>query len=120
MACPLFLPISPLANFDDIYTGECAAQAGVSIPIDTLRRCCNAGYARKVCAHAAQVEADAFHFLIRANRDGVVTVAWSSERDHHPLGVGTFVITGDAQAGCAQVNDPLERQARACAAAYSR
>lgn len=115
MACPLFLPASPLADFEDIYAGECAAQPGVPIPIDTLRRCCNAGYARGACGHAAQSEVDAFRFLIKANRDGVIGVAWSSERDHHPIAVGTLLVTRDGEAA-----NPLESQARACVAAYFR
>jgi hypothetical protein len=115
MACPLFLPLSPLGDFEDIYGGACAAQPSATIPVETLRRCCNAGYAREACTHAAQADADAFRFLIRSNRDGVVAVAWSSERDHHPLAVGTFLVTGDDGS-----NDPLERQARACAAVYLR
>jgi hypothetical protein len=115
MACPLFLPSSPLTPLSDLYGGECAAEA-VVLTFDTLL-CCNAGYARDSCRRAAQSDADAFRFLIKANRDGVVDVAWSSERDHHPVAVGTLAVdcrTDTMPAG------PLERQARACAAAYFR
>ena len=42
--------------------------------------------------HAAQSDADAFRFLIKSNRDGVVEVAWSSERNHHPVAVGTLTV----------------------------
>jgi hypothetical protein len=115
MACPLFLPASPLAGFTDLQGGECATQPGALIPLDTLRRCCNTGYARATCEHAAQSDADAFRFLIKSNCDGVVGVAWSIERDHHPVAVGTLLVTGTAA-----VEGPLERQARACAAAYFR
>ncbi|MGA2712498.1 MAG: hypothetical protein ABSG41_05270 [Bryobacteraceae bacterium] len=115
MPCPLFLPASPLAGFTDFHGGECAAQPGALIPLDTLRRCCNTGYARATCEHAAQSDADAFRFLIKSNRDGVVGVAWSIERDHHPVAVGTFLVTSPFG-----VEGPLERQARACAAAYFR
>lgn len=115
MACPLFLPASPLADFEDAWNGACAAQPGVEIAVDTLRRRCNAGYARDACQHAACAEPDAFRFLITADRDGVVSVAWSSERDHHPLAVGTLLVTRDGEA-----TNPLESQARACAGAYLR
>jgi hypothetical protein len=122
MSCPLFLPASPLAGFaseasslGDLYGGECAAQPAALIPVDTLRRCCNAGYARTACEHAAQPDADAFHFLIKSQSDGVVQVAWSSERNHHPVAVGTLPVSGPGGSA-----DPLERQARAFAAAFFR
>jgi hypothetical protein len=115
MACPLFIPASPLIGFTDLYGGECAAEAGASIPVDVLRQCCNAGYARDFCRRAAQSAADVFRFAIKGNRDGVVDVAWSSERNHHPVAVGTLAVDcrTDATAG-----GPLERQARVYAAAY--
>lgn len=117
MACPLFLPVSPLTPLSDIYGGECAAEAGALVPVDVLRQCCNAGYARESCQRAGQSDADAFRFLIKANRDGVVDVAWSSERNHHPVAVGTLVV--DSKAGAAPT-EPLERQARVYAASYLR
>jgi hypothetical protein len=115
MPCPLFLPASPLAGFTNLHGGECAAQPDTLIPVDTLRRCCNTGYARAACTHAAQSDADAFRFLIKSNSNGVVGVAWSSERNHHPVAVGTLLVPGAASA-----DSPLERQARAYVAAYFR
>lgn len=115
MACPLFLPASPLAGFSDLYAGECAA-GSLAISDNTLRRCCNAGYARGVCTQAAQSEADAFRFLIKADHDGVIDVAWSSERNHHPVAVGTLAVNS-AVSGA---GGPLELQARAYAATYLR
>ena len=117
MACPLFLPASPLSPLEDLYGGECAGELGALIPVDVLRQCCNRGYARDSCKRAAQSEADAFRFLIRSNRDGVVDVAWSSERNHHPVAVGTLVVDGT---GSTTESGPLERQARAFASAYLR
>jgi hypothetical protein len=122
MSCPLFLPVSPLAGFaseasslGDFYGGECAVQPAALIPVDTLRRCCNAGYGRALCEHAARSDADAFHFLIKSRNDGVVQVAWSSERNHHPVAVGILPVSGPSDSA-----DPLERQARAFASAYFR
>src|SRR5579863_8150105 len=92
MPCPLFLPASPLTGFTNLDGGECAAQPDTLIPVDTLRRCCNAGYARAACAHAAQSDADAFQFLIKSNSDRVAAVAWSIERNHHPVAVGTMAV----------------------------
>ena len=116
MACPLFLPSSPLAGFSDLYNGACAADIGAAIPADTLRHCCNAGYARGFCERAAQSDADAFRFAIKANRSTAIDVAWSSERNHHPVAVGMVTVNGAAVAEAS----PLERQARVYADAYLR
>jgi hypothetical protein len=116
MACPLFVPASPLTGFADLYGGECAAEAGALIPVDVLRQCCNAGYARDSCRRAAQSDADVFRFAVKANRDGVIDVAWSSERNHHPVAVGTLAV--DCRTAVCPKEDPLERQARVYAAAY--
>jgi len=115
MACPLFLPAAPLAGFSDVCGGECAADPGAPIADATLRKCCNAGYARECCTHAAQAESDVFRFAIKAHRGAAVDVAWSSERNHHPLAVGTLTI-GEESA----TEGPLERQARVYAMAYLR
>jgi hypothetical protein len=117
MACPLFLPASSLTPLEDLYGGECAGELGALIPVDVLRQCCNAGYARDSCKRAAQSDADAFRFLIRANRAGIVDVAWSSERNHHPVAVGTLAVDCN---GSITETGPLERQARAFASAYLR
>jgi hypothetical protein len=111
------MPASPLTPLEDIYGGGCAAETDALIPVDVLRQCCNAGYARDSCGRAAQSDADAFRFLIKANRDGVVDVAWSSERNHHPIAVGTLTV--DCRNRSMQTG-PLELQARAYAAAYLR
>jgi hypothetical protein len=117
MACPYFLPAAPLAGLNDLYNGTCAADAGSPISSDLLRSCCNNGYAREVCNRAAQSDADAFRFLIKADQGGTVDVAWSSERNHHPVAVGNLSFPHQAvQMATTQtataVNTPLERQAR--------
>ena len=116
MACPLFLPSSPLAGFSDLYAGTCVVDDCAPIPADTLRRHCNAGYARGCCERAAQSDSDSYRFAIKANRGGAVDVAWSSERNHHPVAVGILTVNGTA----ASTVSPLERQARVYAEAYLR
>jgi hypothetical protein len=116
MACPLFLPSSPLAGFSDLYAGECSADIGANIQAHTLRQCCNTGYARGCCERAARAEADVFRFAIKANRAGAVDVAWSSERNHHPVAVGMLTVNG----AVAPDASPLERQARVYADAFLR
>jgi hypothetical protein len=124
MACPLFLPASPLTGFHseaaplgDLYGGKCAADADALIPLDVLRRCCNAGYARDTCERAAQSDTDAFRFLIKAAHGGIIDVAWSSERNHHPVAVGTLAVNSAASEAALS---PLERQASAYASAFVR
>jgi hypothetical protein len=124
MACPLFLPAAPLKGYapeatplGELYDGRCAADPGDVIPPGTLRLCCNRGYARDVCGRAATASADAFRFIVRADDGDAVTVAWSSERDHLPVEVGIIPVVAMRSAA---PDNPLELQARACAAAYRR
>ena len=99
MACPLFIPTTPLgetglvmAPLGDLFGGHCSADPGAAIDPDTLRRCCNFGYARGHCARADKSEADAVRLLVRGERGNVVEIAWSVERDHHPVAVGIIEI----------------------------
>jgi len=99
-----------------IFNGDCASEAFHVIPAETLRECCNRGYARGSCEKAARVDPDAARFLVRSDQDGRIEVAWATERNHHPVAVGTLRISADEPAG----TEPLERQARAFADAYLR
>jgi hypothetical protein len=118
--CPLFLPDQPKGGY---FPGRCSADPLTEISFDKLRLCCNRGYARAVCAHAATAEADAAQLLIQSDREGVVSVAWSLERNHHPLSVGVIAVTsGQATSGPdtprQDTGTPLETQARALVSAY--
>ncbi len=123
MACPLFVPEAPLgavspesAPLGDLFAGRCSADPAAAISSETLRRCCNRGYARTACERASLAEADAHRFLVKADDGHSVTVAWSSERDHLPLATGYAVVRNESTAA----TDPLAAQARACATAYRR
>jgi hypothetical protein len=98
----------------DFYTGGCSADPATPLSIEKLTRCCNPGYARTVCAHAATAEADSHRFLVTSDDGGLVEIAWASERDHHPIAVGTLRIARELPAAAG----PLEHQARACALTY--
>src|ERR1035437_2028364 len=125
MAFPLFIPSSPLGQLvsiamplGDLYGGECAADTSAVITPETLRRYCNFGYARGHCERASQSDADAARFLVKAERGGVVEIAWAVERNHHPVAVGTMEIAPGGTGATA--GDTLARQAHACAGAYLR
>jgi len=124
MACPLFIPTSPLgelvavaAPLGDLYGGHCAADRLAVIEPATLRRYCNFGYARGCCPRAAQSDADAARFMVRAARGSVVDIAWAVERNHHPVAVGCMEIE---TLGPVKGDDLLARQAHACARSYIR
>jgi len=106
MACPFFLPNSPLTGFSDVYSGRCAAGDSISISHDLLEHGCNNGYARETCVHASRSESDVFRFLVKAHCNGIIEVAWSSERNHHPVAVGSLSIDQTIEP-----DTPLERQA---------
>jgi hypothetical protein len=128
MACPLFIPSSPLgdlataaAPLGDLYAGRCAASPEAEIEQGTLRRCCNLGYARRHCGRAAQADSDAVRVLVRADDGRQVQVAWAIERDHHPVAVGVEtveVVAGEATGSGGLT--ALAAQVRACAASYAR
>ena len=125
MACPLFIPSTPLGELvsvatplGDLYCGNCAADPAAFIDPDTLRRYCNFGYARGHCERAARSDADAVRLMVRADRGNVVEIAWAVERNHHPVAVGNMEIEPGLPAEPAA--DVLTRQAHACAAAYAR
>jgi hypothetical protein len=128
MACPLFIPSAPLgdlvtapAPLGDLYAGRCAASPDAEIESETLRRCCNLGYARRRCERAAQADTDAVRVLVRADDGRQVQVAWAIERDHHPVAVGVEtveVVAGEVTP--ARSPTALAAQLRACAAAYTR
>jgi len=109
MGCPRFLPSSH-------FEGYCDADPNTRVPHETVRSCCNPGYARGLCARAAEIEADAFRFLIGKRSFEGIEVAWSIERDHHPVAVGTLLLR-EAGAGASA---PLEHQARFAAMALLR
>lgn len=120
MACPLFLPSSPVtgvareaATLGDIYNGVCEADPTAAIPLDILRTCCNQGYARSRCDRAGQSDADSVRFLIKARDFTGIDVAWALERNHHPVATGLLKITPLNQAENNQQIPALEQQARA-------
>lgn len=121
MACPYFLPVTPLAGsaaaspLGAVFSGSCAAAPETEPSEVLLRTGCNQGYARAFCPHAAASQVDAARFRIKSHHAGVIEVAWSHERDHHPVAVGVLRLRED------QVDPaPLEAQARACIAVYLR
>jgi hypothetical protein len=80
---------------------------------DFIRRGCRRGYARHICTDAAQIEPDASQCLIKAHYDHVIQVAWSLERNHHPVAVGLIEIAAGVTPQTA-----LEHQAHALASQY--
>ncbi len=105
MPCPLFLP----------STARCSASPEETLDARLLETGCRRGYARVLCGRAATHRADAVRFLVKSDRDGVVEIAWSMERDHLPVGVGLtrglYPDTGD---------ETLNLQLRGCAEEWSK
>jgi len=113
MPCPLFRPGSPLP-LSEVFAGTCATDPSAELSAEKLTRCCNPGYARANCRHAAAIEADSVRLLVRSDDGAAIEIAWASEFNHHPVAVGTLRISRSLPA----VSTTLEHQARACAAAY--
>jgi len=96
-----------------IFTGSCHSDGSAHASEELVRDGCNTGYARNRCLHAAALDVDAVRFRIQSHAKGVIQIAWSSERDHHPVAVGTLQLRQDVVDG-----SPLDQQGRACAAVY--
>jgi len=121
MACPCFLPVTPLAGsppaspLGALFCGSCSTDPEAATDDALLHTGCNQGYARNRCPRAAASEIDAARFRIKSHASGVIKVAWSHERDHHPVAVGVLSLT-ETPTG----STPLEAQARAVVAVYLR
>lgn len=121
MACPYFLPVTPLAGgapaspLGAVFAGRCAAAPDADPGEVLLRTGCNQGYARAFCPHAMVSPVDAARFRIKSHRASVIEVAWSYEKDHHPVSVGVLTLREDSVG-----STPLEAQARACIEIYLR
>ena len=122
MACPLFIPSESLGGIaprnvtlGDLYSGSCEADPSVAIPDETLRQCCNSGYARDRCPRAATHPADAMRFLIKVKNFKGLEIAWSAEQNHHPVEVG--VVHLSSLSGQDSDTTVLHQQARAYARA---
>ena len=105
-----------MGSLGALFGGVCAGDHSAAIDFDTLRRYCNFGYARGYCKRAGQSDADAVRMMVKARRGELVEIAWSVERDHHPVAVGCMEIDMNSVAN--PTGDVLACQAHACAAAY--
>jgi len=101
LACPYFFPTVrhdaelwphrrrlPLG---DGFAGYCTAPGheGVTPSDQELGQCCNLGYAGD-CPHLPQDRAaDAVHFCIGGDSDGIVQVCWVAVKDHAHADHGT-------------------------------
>ncbi len=85
-----------------------------------LRRACLPGYARAICPHAAALEADAVRLLVRSHQGPIIAIAWSLERNHHPVAVGVVEINTAEVHTEGPASTTLERQAKALVSEYLR
>jgi len=88
-----------------------------------LRTCCNTGYARGACPNFPTGDApDAVRFGIVRRIDGVATVRYVVERNHHPFDHGTLELPeGEGRQPANEEHaEILERQARAFLLSYLR
>ena len=103
----------------DPYVGACTA-GQAQVPDGRLRTCCNTGYARGACPSFPGGDApDALRFGIVQWKDGVATIRYVVERDHHPFDHGTLQLQeceplGDGKGAI------VKRQARAFLHSYLR
>jgi hypothetical protein len=108
----------------DTWSGTCHADAASPFTPDenALSHLCNMGYARGTCAHFPENQTcDALRFLIVSDRDQMIQVAYSMERDHYPKAHGTLAYSRVQSMFTSVAADPwLEKQAQAYVMSYLR
>jgi len=101
----------------DLWMGVCTAVADEPWQPDAnALHTCNLGYARGECGRFPSAEGpDAVRFAIRSDDGECVTIAWVTERDHHPFAHGSMAFS--TRDRC--VREPSPRVVAAQAQAYA-
>lgn len=131
MACPYFHPTErhdrELWSFrarlplGDGWTGFCTAPGHEgAVPADeVLRDACNLGYPRCCPRLPESRHADAVHFSVAADRDGVISLHYALERNHAPAGHGQLEYRrGEAVWATSHPQPSLQAQADSYLQAY--
>ena len=100
MACPYFYPIArhdaelwqhrrrlPLG---DGFTGRCTAPGCDSALSNEQMGSCNMGYVTDCPNLPADRPADAVHFCVAADKDGLIQLSWVSVKDHAAAAHGSL------------------------------
>ncbi len=105
----------------DRWDGVCHAAPGAARrPDDSVLQLCNMGYARGQCRDFPEGDGpDAVRFSVRACRQGLVSLYYAIERDHHPFAHGPLMYSP----AIGSLSEPpaselLDRQACAYAESY--
>ena len=105
----------------DRWEGVCrAARDAPRNPGDSVLHLCNMGYARGQCPHFPAGDGpDSVRFTVRGSGNGLVSLYYSIERDHHPFAHGPLVYsTASGTLTDPPAGETLDRQARAYAESY--
>lgn len=132
MACPYFIPEDrceaelwqhrgrlPLG---DAYSGKCSAPSNehtselVTIENEALFGC-NLGYANCSRLPADRI-ADCVRFVITHDEGESVTLAYDTEREHHPVSHGTVEYNPSASTFAAPLDPGLQKLAEAFLRSY--
>jgi len=140
VACPYFYPLEweggrtpqtssgTSAHLDAMlplggrWRGMCRADAArAAEPDDGVRKTCNLGYARGVCARFPAGDGpDAVRFTVTRDEGDRLLLYYVIERDHHPFAHGPLEYVRATGALASPAGDTLARQAQAYAESYLR
>jgi hypothetical protein len=134
MACPFFYPTErfpesawrkhPRLPLGDPYSGVCRVDPARDWTPDqnTLRECCNLGYARRRCPRFPRGGGpDALRFSVVDDEEGTLRIFYVAEQEHSPVEHGTIeyaVATNRFLNG--DTSETFQKQARAYAESYLR
>jgi hypothetical protein len=78
------------------WSGTCAAAAQASRPTGEELKSCNIGYARGCARLPAERKADAVRFALGGERDGLIQIRYSLERDYLPATHGEMSYAAES------------------------
>ncbi len=89
-------------------------------PTDTeLGSCCNLGYAHDCARLPKERAADAVHFCVAGERDGVVSVGWVMVKDHAAAGHGKLEFEAETgSCGAPHADATVQRMAECYVQTY--
>lgn len=123
MACPFFMPEQRLDSdwpfpqrlpLGAGWAGSCTAPGheGARPSEEELTSGCNVGYARSCSRLPTERHADAVRFALGEERDGILRVLFTCEREYLPAGNGELLYTAANESFLRAHHDPrLQRMA---------
>jgi hypothetical protein len=125
VACPFFIPEERFNSdwpfpqrlpLGAGWTGRCSAPGheGVRPSEAELRSGCNLGYAKSCSRLPVERDADAVHFALGEERDGILHVLFACEREYLPVNHGELLYVAASNSWLRSHDDPRVQRMAEC------